>query len=519
MTDSKRSRKSAPPASFDEWLEVESLDLEAQGVAHKPDGMVVFIEGALPFEEVQIDVNRGKNNWEQGTVRTIRRESSQRVQPGCPHFGLHPGACGGCKMQHLDATAQVAVKQRVLEDNLWHLGKVRASTLLRPLEGPAWHYRYRARLSMRYVAKKGTVLIGFHERKSRYLADMQVCPVLPQAVSAMLMPLRELIGSLDARDTCPQIELACGDAPSETDTGSHASARLGSIALVLRHLAPLSTADVRRLRDFAARHEGVQWWLQAKGPETVKLLDEDSMPLVYELPEFGITMPFKPTDFTQVNPHINRVLVSRALRLLDVKPHERVIDWFCGLGNFTLPLASRAREVMGIEGSDMLVARATQNYARNRPAMRSGRLNRDALAPVSFAMRNLFDMTSDMLVADGKADKWLVDPPREGAFALVKALADLHQQKLQSGIEASVAEPSIEIWTAPKRIVYVSCNPSTLARDAGLLVHQAGYRCTFAGVVNMFPHTAHVESIAVFDLVSEVELPVDSVREGLPALV
>jgi len=230
-------------------------------------------------------------------------------------------------------------------------------------------------------------------------------------------------------------------------------------------------------------------------------------------------MPFKPTDFTQVNPHINRVLVSRALRLLDVKPHERVIDWFCGLGNFTLPLASRAREVMGIEGSDMLVARATQNYARNRPAMRSGRSNRDALAPVSFAMRNLFDMTSDMLVADGKADKWLVDPPREGAFALVKALADLHQQKLQSGIEASVAEPSMEIWTAPKRIVYVSCNPSTLARDAGLLVHQAGYRCTFAGVVNMFPHTAHVESIAVFDLVSEVELPVDSVREGLPALV
>jgi 23S rRNA (uracil1939-C5)-methyltransferase len=501
MTDSKRSRKSAPPASFDEWLEVESLDLEAQGVAHKPDGMVVFIEGALPFEEVQIDVHRGKNNWEQGTVRAIRRESSQRVRPGCPHFGLHPGACGGCKMQHLDATAQVAVKQRVLEDNLWHLGKVHADTLLRPLEGPAWHYRYRARLSMRYVAKKGTVLIGFHERKSRYLADMQVCPVLPQAVSAMLMPLRELIGSLDARDTCPQIELACGDAPSTPDGHSSPTARLGVIALVLRHLAPLSSVDIQRLRAFASRHEGVQWWLQAKGPETVKLLDADSAPLAYELPEFGVTMPFKPTDFTQVNPHINRVLVGRALRLLDVRPNERVIDWFCGLGNFTLPLASRAQEVLGIEGSDTLVARATANYERNRPAGSSGCSNRGALAPVSFVTRNLFDMTPDMLVADGTADKWLVDPPREGAFALTKALADLHQQRTQRNADGEVPQVPVAGWAPPKRIVYVSCNPSTLARDAGLLVHQAGYRCTFAGVVNMFPHTAHVESMAVFDLV------------------
>jgi 23S rRNA (uracil1939-C5)-methyltransferase len=501
MTDSKRSRKSAPPPAFDEWLEVESLDLEAQGVAHKPDGMVVFIEGALPFEKVQIDVHRGKNNWEQGTVRAIKRESSQRVQPGCPHFGLHPGACGGCKMQHLDATAQVAVKQRVLEDNLWHLGKVRAGTLLRPLEGPTWHYRYRARLSMRYVAKKGTMLIGFHERKSRYLADMQVCPVLPRTVSAMLMPLRELIGSLDARDTCPQIELACGDAPSGPDGKSNAPAGLGAIALVLRHLAPLSAADMQRLRDFARRHEGVQWWLQAKGPETVKLLDESSVPLAYELPEFGVVMPFKPTDFTQVNPHINRVLVGRALRLLDVKAHERVIDWFCGLGNFTLPLASRAREVLGIEGSDALVERATSNYQRNKPTGLSGHSSRGPLAPVVFVTRNLFEMTPDMLVTDGLADKWLIDPPREGAFALSKALADLHQQKTQESVERTSAESSEAVWKPPQRIVYVSCNPSTLARDAGLLVHQAGYRCTSAGVVNMFPHTAHVESIAVFDLV------------------
>jgi len=480
MTESIKKDKSptdTPTNAGGEWLHVESLDLDAQGVAHKADGMVVFIEGALPFEEVQLNVHRRKNNWEQGTVTQIRRESSQRVRPGCPHFGLHTGACGGCKMQHLDAAAQVAVKQRALEDNLWHLGKVRPENLLRPLEGPAWHYRYRARLSVRHVVKKGTVLIGFHERKSRYLADMQVCPVLPKQVSQMLMPLRALIASLDARDTCPQIELACGDAP-----GTQA---LGTIALVLRHLEPLSGADIGRLKAFAAKNEQVQWWLQPKGPDTVRLLEEGGTPLAYGLPEFGVTMPFRPTDFTQVNPHINRALVGKALRLLDVQSDERVIDWFCGLGNFTLPLASRAREVLGIEGSDTLVTRATENFRKNQPATPARR----ALSLASFVARNLFEMTPEMLVADGQADKWLVDPPREGAFALAKAMADLHQQpELRTGG-----------WTPPKRIVYVSCNPSTLARDAGLLVHQAGYRCTHAGVVNMFPHTAHVESIAVFE--------------------
>jgi len=476
MTESTNEESAQRPQ--DEWLQVESLDLDAQGVAHRADGKVVFIEGALPFEQVRVSVHRKKNNWEQGTVTEIRRESSQRVHPGCPHFGLHSGACGGCKMQHLDAAAQVAVKQRALEDNLWHLGKVRPENMLRPLEGPAWHYRYRARLSVRHVVKKGTVLIGFHERKSRYLADMKVCPVLPARVSGMLLALRELIGSLEARDTCPQIELACGDMAGTEEPGV--------IALVLRHLEPLSEVDIGRLRRFAVAHAGVQWWLQAKGPDTVTLLDQDVPPLAYELPEFGVTMPFKPTDFTQVNPQINRALVSRALRLLDVHGEERVIDWFCGLGNFTLPLATRARNVLGIEGSETLVARANENFERNRRAVPG----RGDLAETTFAARNLFEMTPALLVADGAADKWLVDPPREGAFSLVKALADLHQ-------EAALPR---EGWMPPRRVVYVSCNPSTLARDAGLLVHQAGYRCTFAGVVNMFPHTAHVESIAVFDL-------------------
>ena len=442
-----------------EWLQVESLDLEAQGVAHRADGKVVFIEGALPGERVTVQVGRRKNQWEQGAVERIARESSQRVRPGCPHFGLHAGACGGCKMQHLHPAAQVAVKQRVLEDNLWHLGKVRPEIMLRPIEGPAWGYRWRARLSVRHVPRKETVLVGFHERKSRYVADMQVCPVLPARVSAMLMPLRALIGAMEARDRLPQIELACGDEV---------------VALVLRHLEPLSEADLGRLRAFAAEH-GVQWWLQPKGPDTVRLLDQPVTELAYALPEFGVRMPFKPTDFTQVNAAINRVLVERAVRLLDPQPHERVIDWFCGLGNFTLPLATRAAQVLGIEGSEVLVQRAQDNARRNGLADR-----------VQCTARNLFELAPQDLPALGPAQRWLVDPPREGAFALSKALADLHQAG-----EAG--------WQPPRRIVYVSCNPATLARDGGLLVHQAGYRCTHAGVVNMFPHTAHVESMAVFE--------------------
>ncbi|MFZ2220036.1 MAG: 23S rRNA (uracil(1939)-C(5))-methyltransferase RlmD [Rhodoferax sp.] len=461
-------------------LYVECLDLEAQGVAHRADGKVVFIKGALPFEWVSAVVHRKKNSWEQGAVTAIHRESSQRVKPSCPHFGLHEGACGGCKMQHLHAGAQVAVKQRVLEDNLRHLGKVKAETILRPIEGPAWGYRYRARISVRNVRKKGTVLVGFHERKSGYVADMKECHVLPPHVSDLLLPLRALITSMDAIDTCPQIELACGDSVT---------------ALVLRHMEVLTGADRERLRAFATQHAGVQWWLQPGGLDTVHLLDEAVEELSYDLPEFGIRMPFKPTDFTQVNPHINRVLVERSLRLLDVQKNERVIDWFCGLGNFTLPIATRAREVLGVEGSEVLVSRSRENYERNRVLAPASRV----LCTTNFVARNLFNMTSDLLVQDGVADKWLVDPPREGAYALFQALADLHQQKL-----GAVDHPLVEggkNWLPPKRIVYVSCNPATLARDAGVLVTLAGYRCSAAGMVNMFPHTAHVESMAVFDLI------------------
>ncbi|HOM14076.1 MAG TPA: 23S rRNA (uracil(1939)-C(5))-methyltransferase RlmD [Rubrivivax sp.] len=446
----------------DEWLTVDGLDQDARGVARRADGKVVFIEGALPGEQVQCRVERSKNQWEQGTMSALRGESAQRVRPACPHFGLHAGACGGCKMQHLHPAAQVAVKQRVLEDSLWHLGKVRPGQMLRPVEGPSWGYRHRARLSVRYVAKKGTVLVGFHERKSRYVADMRVCPVLPGAVSAMLPALRELIGAMAQRDRLPQIEVACGDQVA---------------VLVLRHLEPLGEADLERLRLFGQRH-GVQWWLQPKGPDSVHRLDDAPEELAYALPEFGIRLPFKPTDFTQVNAAINRVLVQCALQLLQPQPGERVIDWFCGLGNFSLPLATRASQVLGIEGSTALVQRAGANAARNGLAHKA-----------RFEARDLFAIDAAGLAAQGHAERWLVDPPREGAFALSKALADLHAAPV-SGYEP------------PRRIVYVSCNPATLARDAGLLVHQAGYRCTHAGVINMFPHTAHVESVAVFDRVA-----------------
>lgn len=472
---SRRATQPAPPAA-PYWLTLESLDGDAQGVGHREPtadqvsgerGKVVFVEGGLPGERVQVQTLRSKPSFETAHPMAWQRWSSLRVVPGCPHFGLHEGACGGCKMQHVDAAAQVAIKQRVLEDNLAHLGKAKPQMLLAPIHGPTWGYRYRARLSVRHVRKKGVVLVGFHERKSSYVADIRQCKVLAPEVSALLLPLRELIGSLPSKERLPQIEVAVGEGVQGQKV----------MALVLRHLEPLSPDELNALRGFAARHPGVQWWLQPKGPDSVHLLDEASAPLVplaYQLPEFGITHPFKPTDFTQVNPHINRVLVARAVQLLAPQPHDRVIDWFCGLGNFTLPIATRAKEVLGVEGSPALVARSRENAAFNQ------------IANVRFEARNLFELTPDDVRAYGHAQRWLVDPPREGALALAKALADAVAGQEQG-------------FSAPSRIVYVSCNPATLARDAGILVHQAGYVLKQAGVVNMFPHTAHVESIAVFD--------------------
>ncbi|OIQ91304.1 23S rRNA (uracil(1939)-C(5))-methyltransferase RlmD [mine drainage metagenome] len=438
----------------EEWLRIEALDLEARGVAHRADGKVVFAVGALPGEEVRVRITRSKAKWEQGEAVAWRRTAFTRVQPRCPHFGV----CGGCSMQHIDPQAQVAFKQRTLEDDLWHLAQVRPQTMLRPLAGPSWGYRHRARLTVRLVHKKGGVLVGFHERGSTYVADMRSCAILPPHVSALLLPLRALIAGLSCPDRLPQIELAVG----ETQT-----------VFVLRHLEPLAAADLKALAAFGLEHD-VQWWLQPGGPHTAAPLDPQAPPLAYALPEFGVRMPFKPTDFTQVNHRINQALVSRALRLLAPQANERVADWFCGLGNFTLPLATRAAQALGVEGSETLVQRARDNAAANG-------LQRNT----RFETRNLFDMDASALQQLGAFDKWLVDPPREGALALCKALVEARAAGLQ----------------APARIVYVSCNPATLARDAGLLVHHGGYALKSAGVVNMFPHTSHIESIAVFDRV------------------
>ena len=442
-------------------LTIKSLDMDARGVGHLANqdgspGKVIFVEGALPGEKVSYVTFKKKKNWEAARMTVLHKASPLRVTPYCQHFDY----CGGCSMQHLEPTAQVAMKQRVLEDNLWHISKVKAENIMRPMYGPTWGYRYRARLSVRHVVKKGTVLVGFHEKRSAFVADITDCKILPPHVAAMLVPLRGLIGALSIYDQMPQIEVAIGEEVT---------------AMVLRIMAPLTGADETLLRAFADQWN-IQWWLQTKGPETAAPFYPLDKELYYTLPEFNVKMPFKPVDFTQVNHMINRVLVHKALNLLDVQPQDRVADLFCGLGNFTLPLATLAREVVGIEGSTTLTERALSN------AMANGLSDK-----TTFSTRNLFDVTAEDLVALGKFDRMLIDPPRDGAMALSQALAALR-----------ASHPEL----LPTRIVYVSCSPSTLARDAGILTHEAGYVLKKAGVVNMFPHTSHVESMAVFDLVS-----------------
>jgi len=428
-------------------IRVESLDQEGRGVAHA-DGKVIFIQGALPGELVTYASYSKKPSYEVAQVTQIVEPAPMRVTPRCPHFGT----CGGCSQQHLDARAQVAAKQRVLEDNLRRIGKVECGSILPAIYGEAWGYRHRARFSARYVQKKGGALIGFREKRSSYVTDMTTCAVVPPRISALLVPLRELINGLSRPERLPQIELAIGD---DTD------------ALVLRTLEPLSERDGQALRDFADRHR-VQFFVQPRGPDTaVPFYPPHEGVLYYKLPEFGLELGFSPTEFTQVNAAVNRVLVRRAMTLLAPQSGERIADMFCGLGNFTLAIARSGARVAGFEGARSLVARAQANAARN------------GLADIAeFHLMDLFKIDVAGLAALGHFDRMLIDPPRDGAVELIKSL--------------SADAP-------PRRIVYISCNAATLARDAGVLVHVNGYTMTAAGVVNMFPHTSHVESIAVFD--------------------
>lgn len=423
-------------------LSIQALDAEGRGVARDAQGKVVFVEGALGGEVVEAERLRDKRKFSLARATRILEPSFGRREPRCPHFGR----CGGCATQHADARTQMAAKQRGLEDCLSRIGKVKPESLLPIVYGDEWGYRRRARFSARFVAGKGGALVGFRERRSTFVADMKGCEVLPPAIAALILPLRELVAGLSIRERLPQVEVAAGE---------------GGTVLLFRHLEPLSDADQALLRAFAGRH-GVTAWLQPAGPDSARpFWPEAHEPLYYDLPEFGLRIRFQPSDFTQVNFGVNRVLVSRAIRLLDPGPGERIADLFCGLGNFTLPIAVRGAEVIGFEASPPLIERARQN----------------ALANGVVAQFEVADLFEPDIGHFGRFDKFLLDPPREGAAGVVHALPDE--------------------W--PRRVVYVSCDPATLARDADTLVNAKGFRLLAAGVVNMFPHTAHVESVALFE--------------------
>ena len=425
--------------------DVDGLDQDARGVA-RIDGKVTFIDGALPGEQVRVAVVRQRRRFDEGRTVEVLRASPERVSPRCPHFGV----CGGCTLQHLDADAQRRHKQADVLDKLAHIGGVTPQAVAEPVSGPAWGYRRKARLACKHVPGKGAVLVGFRERRAHLVAEIGECHVLVPEVGTRIRALRELLDGLAARAAIPQIEVAAGD---------------GATLLVLRHLEPLDAADRERLRAFARAH-GLAVALQSGGPETVTALEPAELPeLSYRLPAFDLTLTFGALDFVQVNAPVNEALVARAVAALAPRPGESVLDLFCGLGNFSLALARRGARVSGVELGDAMVARARDNAARNG---------------IDGAFFHAGDLTRPEEVASRLAAgvrRVLLDPPRSGAEAVVDALG---------------AGPV-------ERVVYVSCNPATLARDAGVLVHRHGFRLRELAVVDMFPHTNHVESLSLFE--------------------
>ncbi|MGB0720907.1 MAG: 23S rRNA (uracil(1939)-C(5))-methyltransferase RlmD [Gammaproteobacteria bacterium] len=422
---------------------IESLAHDGRGVA-RIDGKTTFIRGALPGEDVEFIYTSKRRNRDEGRCVSVQTPSPERVEPGCPHFGL----CGGCSLQHQDPTRQIEAKFQVLKDNLERIGKVEPEAYLAPLTGPHWGYRHKARLGARYVHKKEKLLVGFREAGTSKVADLTACAVLHPAVGERLTALREMLARLSVHERIPQIEVAVGD-----DHG----------ALIVRNLEPLPENDRAVLRAFG-RETDLDIYLQPGGPDTVEPLTE-VRPLSYRLPEWNVEVFFRPDDFTQVNTELNRSMVARALEMLDPKPEDRVLDLFCGLGNFTLPLARKAGQVTGVEGDAGLVERARENARSN------------GVDNVNYFVANLMEDQSGAEWLQQSYDKILLDPPRSGAVEMIPHLAGL----------------------GARRIVYVSCHPGSLARDAGLLVNEHGYRMVRAGVMDMFPHTAHVESIALFE--------------------
>jgi len=421
---------------------VENLTHEGLGVARR-EGKAVFVEGGLPGEEVECVYTARRNRRDEARTIRVLQAAPDRVEPRCAHFGL----CGGCVLQHLDPDSQRSIKQRWLLDSLRHIGGLEPRQVLEPMAGPVWSYRRRARLGVKWVEKKGRVLVGFRERHSPYLADLRRCEVLDERVGGLLDELARLVESLSVRERLPQIEIAGGDA---------------AMALSFRVLTPPDESDLARLRAFGERH-GLTVYLQSGGPDSVRPLDEAAPPLSYRLPEFDLELEFEPPHFIQINAAINRRLIARACELLEVGPGDRVLDLFCGLGNFSLALARRARFVAGVEGDRALVEWAGRNAARN------------GIDNAAFFAADLAGNLDGQPWLQGGYDKIVLDPPRSGALELMPQVAAL----------------------GARRVVYISCHPATLARDAGELARRFGYRLDSAGVLDMFPHTAHVESIAV----------------------
>lgn len=433
--------------------EIINLSHDGRGIA-KIDGKTVFIRGALPGEQVEFKYTNLHAKFDEGHVTTILTASPDRVTPPCPHAGI----CGGCNIQHMSSPAQILLKQNSMLEQLSHFGKQNGKDtelapreLLPAMTGPTIHYRRKARLGVKYVAKKESVLVGFREADNgRFLTDIQECKVLDERVGTLITPLKTLLHALDARREIPQIEVAIGD---------------NDVALIIRHLSALSREDIERVISFAKEH-GLRIYLQPGNTESIHLLtpQDDRMMLSYALPEYGLNMQFHPADFTQVNAQINQQMVSRTIELLNLNASDRVLDLFCGLGNFTLAIAKRVNFVVGVEGDKRMVERARMNAESNN------------ITNGDFHAADLTQDVSHFPWAKESYNKILIDPPRSGALEILPLI----------------------VKYKPELIVYVSCNPATLARDAGELVNTYGYTLQSAGVMDMFPHTSHVESIAVF---------------------
>lgn len=437
-----RSRKNQVPREFE--LEVTDLLQDGRGVG-RLEGKAVFVSGALPGERVRVRQTGRNKQFDEGETLEVLQASVDRIVPRCPHFGV----CAGCVLQHLGQAQQIAAKQRVLEENLARIGHVEPGRMLEPLVDEAWGYRRKGRFSVRYVEKKGRIVLGFRELNPRFVAELAECHTILPELGSRIPQLVALIESLEGKRAIPQVEFIAGSGP---------------VALVFRHLEPLSASDLEAMKAFATE-TGFAVFLQSGGVDSVRALWPEQVDLHFDIPAFDLQLAFRPLDFIQVNAGLNQKMIARALEMLDPLPGDRVLDLFCGLGNFTLPLARRAGRVVGVEGDAGLVARARENAARN------------GLDNVEFHAADLAkDLSSEPWMRAG-FDKLLIDPPRAGA-------AEVLTQLPLAGI---------------RRIVYVSCHPGSLARDAGFLVRERGYRLVSAGAMDMFPQTAHVESIALFE--------------------